>query len=173
VWGYKTFDRPKQEEQPSWPPAPDMRSLTDSCGLLFVCIGGLVAVLGLAFNPTWRDWSHQLRVVRTLSLVAALEYPGEFLDLWEVVVVDENLYSDSCVVAFSRTDRPQELCFLFLEAPLGELTARCAAWRDLRTPLLLDGDVLGEAILHGPDGCLIGRVTAWNESQPTDVGPPR
>jgi hypothetical protein len=43
-------------------------------------------------------------------------------------------------------------------------------WRDAATPLLFSGDVAGEAVLYGPDGCLVGRVATWREPVPINSG---
>lgn len=132
--------------------------------LLIVC--AVLAAFGLAARRASRDWSYQLHVVRVLGLLAGLDSPGEALDLFEVVLVEPNLSPGSFTLAFSAVYRPQDVGLLELDVPLGELAERCAMWRDAATPLLFSGDVAGEAVLHGPDGCLVGRVETWREPVP-------
>jgi len=131
--------------------------------LLIVC--AVLPAFGFAARRASRDWSYQLHVVRVLGLLAWLDSPGEALDLFE-----PNLSPGSFTIAFSAVYRPQDVGLLELDAPLGELAERCAMWRDAATPLLFSGDVAGEAVLHGPDGCLVGRVATWREPVPINSG---
>jgi hypothetical protein len=47
------------------------------------------------------------------------------------------------------------------------LTEQCVTWREADIPLLYSRNALGEVVLHGPDGWLVGRVT-WLEPAQTD-----
>jgi hypothetical protein len=142
-----------------------MRFLAYIYGLLILG-GGFVAVLGAMARRASRDWAYQLRVIRTLALVAATHSPGEPIDLWEVELVGAKLVAGTSSVAFSPVNRPQDVGLLLLDAPLGELADRCISWCDAGTPLLFAGDAMGDAVIHGPNGCLVGRVVASSDPEP-------
>jgi hypothetical protein len=141
-----------------------MRLLANICGLLIIG-GGLVAVLGAMARRASKDWTYQLRVIRALALVAATNSPGERIDLWEVELVEAKFGAGTFSVAFSPVNRPRDVGVLLLDAPLGEFADRCTSWCDARTPLLLSGDAMGDAVVHGPDGCLVGRIASWRDPQ--------
>jgi len=147
-----------------------MRFLANICGLLI--LGGLVAVLGAMARRASRDWAYQLRVIRTLAVVATTHTPGEPIDLWEVEFVVAKLGAGTSSLAFSPVNRPQDVGLLLLDAPLGEFADRCNSWRDAGTPLLFAGDATGDAVIHGPGGCLVGRVVAWSDPEPFDASMP-
>jgi hypothetical protein len=132
----------------------------------------LLLVVGLALRRAASDWSYRVRVVRVLAMISALNSPGECPDLWEVVLVDPNLWDGSSTLAFASSDRPQDVGLLVLDRPLGELAERCEAWRATGTPLLFSGDSIGEAVLLGPDGCLAGRVRGWRVDAEAGSGEP-
>jgi len=94
---------------------------------------------------------------------------GELSEPWEVELVGPRLSEGSLGVSFSSVYRRQDVAFLELAVSLGDLAERCEAWRELGTPLLFFGDVIGEAVLQGPDGCVVGRVTLWNEQESLEV----
>jgi hypothetical protein len=130
----------------------------------------LFLVVVLALRRASNDWSYRLRVVRVLAMISALNSPGESPDLWEVVLVDPNVWDGSSMLAFAPSERPQDVGLLLLDRPLGELAERCEAWRATGTPLLFSGDSIGEAVLLGPDGCLAGRVRGWRDEVVGDGG---
>jgi hypothetical protein len=135
--------------------------------LLLVALA-LLFVVGAARRRASSDWPYRLHMVRVLALLSALNTPGESLDLSEVLLV-EPVSSGSFTLAFACADRPQEVGLLLLDRPLGELAERCSAWHAAGTPLLFYGDAAGEAVLTGPDGCLVGRVRTWRDDVARDT----
>jgi len=130
-------------------------------GEFLLVVLALLFVVGVAQRRASSDWPYRLRLVRVLALISALNTPGESLDLSEVLLVEPNVGSGSFTLAFASVDRPEEVGLLLLDRPLGELAERCSAWQATGTPLLFYGDAAGDAVLTGPDGCLVGRVRTW------------
>jgi hypothetical protein len=143
--------------------------LIDVCGTLLL-FGALFTALALAAARASKDWRYQLQVVRTLNLLAALDSPGEFIDLWEVVLTESNPSAGSVTIAFKSSERPFDVGVLELDVPLGDLAEVCAAWHAAETPLLFQGDAVGGAVLHGPDGYLTGRVVTWRDRSSAKAG---
>jgi hypothetical protein len=148
-----------------------MRLLADTSGLVIIG-GGLVVVLRGMTRRASTDWALQLRVIRTLALVASAHSPGEQLDLWEVEFGGGRVGAGTISVEFSPVDRPQDVGLLLLDAPLGEFADQCNSWCDAGTPLLFAADASGDAVIHGPDGCFVGRLAAWRNREPFDASMP-
>jgi hypothetical protein len=140
--------------------------------VLWIVIAGLLAALGIAARRASRDWQYQLRVIRALSVIATNDEIGGPLDLWEVELVGEKPCADSLSVTIASVDRPGDIIVLVLEAPLAEMAARCTLWRDTRIPLLVSSEAPGNAVLHGPDGCLIGQMAPRRDLEPFHSSPP-
>jgi hypothetical protein len=140
--------------------------------VLCIVVAGVLGALGVTARRASWDWQYQLRVIRALSVIATNDEIGGPLDLWEVELVGERPCADSLSVTIAPVDRPRDIGVLILEAPLAEMAARCTLWRDAGTPLLLNNEALGSAVVHGPDGCLIGRMAQRRDLEPFHSSPP-
>jgi hypothetical protein len=132
-----------------------------------IVIAGVLVPIAFAARRAGEDWPSQLRLVQTLSIVASWDTSGEPLDLREVELIGASPCATSLSVTIALVRGPRDIGVFELEAPLGELAPRCRSWRDAGTPLLLSGDELGDAVVHGPDGYLVGRMATWSDPEPT------
>jgi hypothetical protein len=139
--------------------------------LLFVIVvTGLSLVIATARARARRSWSYQLRLIVVLGYLDWLESPQRGLELSEVLVTAPFSDSLSEELLLARVGRCGAAPILFrLHEPLGDRQQLCARWYEESTPLLLATDDFG-AVLHGPDGQLVGHLVQNGGAEPRFIG---
>jgi hypothetical protein len=133
----------------------------------------LLRTLRLALHRAAWDWPYRIRLVQSFALIDAAEAGWQPLDLFEIRLAAQEIAVTSHSVAFTPAGHPAEIGVFELDAPLGNLAERCTDWRAAATPLLFAGNACGDAVLQGPDLCLVGHVVAWTEQSALGSDPGR
>jgi hypothetical protein len=104
------------------------------------------------------DWAYSLRLTVTLNRIAMLDNPNSACVIAEVLIEAVAEHSSCRELRLVSADQPRRSWALTLDQPAEGCALLCTGWRAQGTLLLLVSDGDG-AVLHGPEGCLFGKVT--------------
>jgi hypothetical protein len=119
---------------------------------------GLSLLIASARRRARCDWTYEVRLMVVLGYLDWLESPQRGLELSEVRLTAPFEPSISNELLLARPHRCGTQPILFrLHESMGDRRPCCTHWYEDGTSLLLASDDFG-AVLHGPDGRLLGQL---------------